>query len=236
LRKLLQRDGFVVDFAHTVTTALARADAARYGAIIVDLQLPDGYGVDLIARLRAQPQNRDTPIIVMAGDPGHGQSDIRSSRLNIQHWLGKPIKAKTLVATLRAATASAARQRPRLLHVDDDPDMRTLVANELGPIIDVISADSAEMALRIIASERIDLVVLDVTLGQDSGLDLLPELRDSRGKLIPVIIFSNVAVDAGSADQISSAFTKMNSSLDNLATAVRDRLALAPKQSAEEIA
>jgi DNA-binding NtrC family response regulator len=114
--------------------------------------------------------------------------------------------------------------------------MRTLVANELGPIIDVISADSAEMALRIIASERIDLVVLDVTLGQDSGLDLLPELRDSRGKLIPVIIFSNVAVDAGSGDQISSTFTKMNSSLDNLATAVRDRLALAPKQSAEEIA
>ena len=236
LRKLLQRDGFVVDFAHTVTTALARADAARYGAIIVDLQFPDGYGVDLIARLRAQPQNRDTPIIVMAGDPGHGQSDIRSSRLNIQHWLGKPIKAKTLVATLRAATASGARQRPRLLHVDDDHDMRTLVANELRPIIDVISADSAEMALRIIASERIDLVVLDITLGQDSGLDLLPELRDSRGKLIPVIIFSNVAVDAGSADQISSAFTKMNSSLDNLATAVRDRLALAPKQSAEEIA
>ncbi|HTO60881.1 MAG TPA: response regulator [Bradyrhizobium sp.] len=236
LRTLLHREGFVLDFAHTVTTALARADAARYGAIIVDLQLPDGYGVDLIARLRAQPRNRDTPIIVMSGDPEQGQSDIRSSRLNVQHWLGKPIRPKTLVATLKAVTASEARQHPRLLHVDDDRDMRTLVANELRPIIDVVSADSAEMALRIVASERIDLVVLDVGLGQDSGLDLLPELRDSRGKLIPVIIFSNLAVDTGSDDQISSALTKMNSSLDSLAAAVRDRLALAPKQPAEEIA
>jgi DNA-binding NtrC family response regulator len=129
-----------------------------------------------------------------------------------------------------------ARQADQGKDAGRDAQGRHSVRSPLGPIIDVISADSAEMALRIIASERIDLVVLDVTLGQDSGLDLLPELRDSRGKLIPVIIFSNVAVDAGSADQISSAFTKMNSSLDNLATAVRDRLALAPKQSAEEIA
>ncbi len=235
VRGRLRSAGFAVDFAHTVAAALARTDATHYAAILVDRMLPDGDGIGLIVRLRAQARTRDTPVIVISGDPEQGRSDVRSSRLNVLRWLGKPIAFKPLIELLKAATTLPLR-RPRILHVDDDYDMLALVNQELGSMADVISADCAESALRTLATDRIDLVVLDVTLGEDSGLDLLPELRGSSGNIIPVIIFSNHSADVPCDDQVDSKLSKMNSSLESLAAAVRDRLALMPEHLAKEVA
>jgi PAS domain S-box-containing protein len=236
VRNRLQAAGFAVDFAHTVADALARATATRYAAILVDRALPDGDGVGLIVQLRAQVPNRDLPIIMVSGDPEQGRSDVRSSRLNVLHWLAKPIAFAPLISILKKATAVPPRQRPRILHVDDDYNVLGLVNHELSSIADVISADCVESALQTVASERIDLVVLDIMLGQDSGLDLLPDLRDGSGNIIPVIIFSNHSAEVEHDDQVGFALSKMNSSLESLAEAVRDRLAIVPAQFVKEVA
>jgi PAS domain S-box-containing protein len=236
VRDRLRVAGFAVDFAHTVAAALARTEATRYAAILVDRQLPDGDGIGLIVRLRSQAHTRDTPIIVISGDPEQGRSDVRSSRLNVLHWFGKPIAFKPLIEILEVATAAPPRRRPRILHVDDDYDVLAVVNHELNSMADVISADSAESALRTLATDRIDLVVLDVRLGEDSGLDLLPDLRNSSGNTIPVIIFSNYGVDAPCDEQVNFSLSKMDSSLESLSAAVRDRLALLPVHFAKEAA
>jgi PAS domain S-box-containing protein len=236
VRTRLAPAGFVVDFAHTVADALARAGATQYAAILVDRALPDGDGIGLIVQLRAQASNRYIPIIMISGDPEQGRSDVRSSRLNVLHWLRKPIAFESLIDILRTATAEPPRRRPRILHIDDDYNVLGLVNHELGSIADVIPADCAESALRTVASEQIDLVVLDIMLGQDSGLDLLQDLRDGRGNSIPVIIFSNQCDDVECGDQVGSALPKMNSSLESLTVAVRDRLALVPGQFEKDVA
>jgi DNA-binding response OmpR family regulator len=228
VRLRLQPAGFVVDFAHTVAAALTRTQETRYAAIVVDLQLPDGDGVGLIVRLRAQAQNRDVPIIVLSGDPDQGRTDVRSSQLNVLQWLTKPIVFAPLIGSLKVATGQSARRRPRILHVDDDYDVLAMVNQELRPIADVISADSMESARRTLATDRIDLAVIDISLGEDSGLDLLPDLRSSLGSAIPVIIFSTHAASMPSDEQVHATLSKMNSSLESLGTAVRDRLALLP--------
>jgi PAS domain S-box-containing protein len=236
VRERMRRAGFAVDFAHTVAAALARTNTTRYAAILVDRQLPDGDGIGLIVRLRAQAHTRDTPVIVISGDPEQGRNDVRSSRLNVLRWLGKPIAFKPLIELLKAATALPLQRRPRILHVDDDYDVLAMVNHELSSMADVISVDCAESALRTLATDRIDLVVLDLRLGEDSGLDLLPDLRDSAGNVIPVIIFSSYCADAGCDGKVNSTLSKMNSSLESLGAAVRDRLALLPAQLAKEIA
>jgi DNA-binding response OmpR family regulator len=217
-----------VDFAHTVAAAATRAQAKKYAAILVDLQLPDGDGVSLMVRLRAQPHNCDVPIIVMAGDPDQGRSDVRSNRLKVLRWLTKPVAFAPLVDTLKTAVAAPPRQRPRILHVDDDYEALALVNRELSSIADVVSADSLESARRILATDRIDLAVLDIALGQESGLDLLADLRGSLGNAIPVIIFSIHGADMTCDDHVRAALPKVNPSLEKLWDAVRDRLALLP--------
>ncbi len=232
IRMRLHAAGFAVDFAHTSDTAIMRAGATRYAAILVDLVLRQTDGIDLIARIRAEPFHTDTPIIVISGDPERGRADVRAPRLNILEWFNKPLDFARLARTLVAATSLRPRARPCVLHIDDDRDVLALGARELAPLADVLSADSVEAALRLLASRHVDLVVLDIRLGESSGLDLLPDLRDPTGNRIPVIIFSTHAANLRSDDQIDAAFSKMNSPLESLAEAVRDRLALLPAQVA----
>jgi len=236
VREQLQQAGFAVDFAHTVAAAMERTDATRYAAVLVDLQLPDGDGVALIVRLRAQANYRDVPIIVIAGDPDQGRSDVRSPKLHVLYWLEKPIAFERLIHLLKTAIAAPTRRRPRILHVDDDADVLALVNHELRPIADVISVDSLESARRTFATDRIDLAVLDISLGEDCGLDLLPDLRGSQGHPIPVIIFSTHCGEMAGNEQVHAALSKMDSSLESLRAAVQDRLALLPAPPAKEVA
>lgn len=56
---------FQVDVAGTLQEGLLRLEAQRYNVILLDLSLPDSYGIDTLLRTRAHTQN--TAIIVMTG-------------------------------------------------------------------------------------------------------------------------------------------------------------------------
>jgi PAS domain S-box-containing protein len=236
VREGLRQAGFAVDFAYTMTVAIQRAAATRYAAILVDLQLPDGDGIGLILRLRAQPEYRHTPIVVTAGDPEHGRNDVRSFRLNVLDWLVKPIDFGHLARILKSGIALQPHARPRVLHVDDDRDVLAMVMHALREMADVVSVDSIEGARRALAADRIDLAVLDILLGSDSGLDLLPDLHDKLGRAIPVIVFSTHGAGFPCGEQVEAAFGKSNASLEGLVTTIRDRLALLPVRPALEVA
>jgi DNA-binding response OmpR family regulator len=226
LRVRLQQAGFAVDFAYTAAAAVARAKSIHYAAMLVDLQLPDGDGVGLMLQLRSQEKYQNTPIIVVSGDLSLGRDDVRSPRLDVLDWISKPIDLEHLVRLLKTSTAAEPIVRPRILHVDDDDSVLGAVRHALRTDADVVSVDSLEGARRVLASDRIDLAVLDIALNVGSGLDLLPELRGSQGNVIPVIIFS--AQDAGSAcdEQVHAALAKSHASLESLVATVRDRLAV----------
>jgi two-component system, NtrC family, response regulator PilR len=65
--------------------------------------------------------------------------------------------------------------------VDDDPSIRLLcrVNLELDGI-DVLEAGSLRQAREQLAATEVDVVLLDVHVGTESGLDLLHELRQDR--------------------------------------------------------
>jgi PAS domain S-box-containing protein len=236
LRKALRRAGYAVDFAYTMSAGVVRMEAARYAAILVDLKLPGGDGIDLILRIRANAHHRDTPIIVIAGDPDWGRNDVRSSHLNILEWLRKPLDFEHLVLALKTALAPRQPKRLRILHVDDDGDVLALVAHALRSTADVISADSLVSARLVLATERIDVVVLDIAVGADSGLDLLPDLRDSLGDALPVIVFATNGAGVPCDEQVQATFSKSSASLDHLREEVRERLALLPTRPIMEAA
>jgi signal transduction histidine kinase len=231
LREQLRPVGFATDFAYSVGDALARAAATQYHAILVDIHLPDGDGVSLIVRLRALPQYRDTPIIVVSGDPSGGRDDLRSSKLNVLDWLNKPVDFDRLVRLLAMPVVHEANRRPRILHVDED----NTVARALGEIGDVVTVNSIEAARRALKAGDFDLAVLDVALAKGASPDLLPELRDSKGNVIPVVVFSAKGANLASDAQERAALAKSHSSIDSLVATVRDRLASRPQNGPKEL-
>ena len=146
-------------------------------------------------------------------------------------WVRRPINVERLTARLLAVVSSASHPRPRILHVDDNRDTLAIVAHELSTIADVVSVDSAERARQALATDRIDLAIVDT-----SGLDLLPELRDGCGSIIPVVVFSNSSPRLSGGDRVESAPSEMTSSLEFLSSVVRDRLGLLSALPQKEVA
>jgi len=81
---------------------------------------------------------------------------------------------------------------PHLLVVDDDPRLRELLRRYLSENgFRVTVAAEASEARANLASFAFDLIVLDVMMPGDSGLDLTRELRcDSRNRPIPILLLT----------------------------------------------
>lgn len=79
-----------------------------------------------------------------------------------------------------------------ILVVDDQDELRLLISLSLQSLGRIVEAANAEQALQRIATERPDLVMLDVWLGPGlSGLDVCAALRrDSRNAHTKVILLS----------------------------------------------
>lgn len=80
--------------------------------------------------------------------------------------------------------------RPRILVVDDEPDMLDVLALHLtGAGMEVSCAASGTEALAVMAGRRFDLAVLDIRMDDIDGLEVLRRLREGRNE-IPVILLS----------------------------------------------
>lgn len=99
LSAILAADGFSVDTA--VTLADARAALARFipDVVLVDLNLPDGGGLELLHHLPAQPPGGSLPVIVMTGN-ATVESAIEGLRHGIWDYLLKPVNIPRLRSLL----------------------------------------------------------------------------------------------------------------------------------------
>jgi len=226
LRDGLRQFGFATDFAHTRADAKARAAQTTYGAILVDLQIPDGDGASLVRELRREPPIYKTPIIAMTADGGQHGDALNLSDMEGLDWLDKPVDVDRLAQLLDRVALSHANGRPRILHVDDDPEVLEAVTRSLEAIATVTSVSSLAQARRALAGGHFDLAVLDIALAGESGLDLLPDLRSSKGRSIPVIIFSahGASQNSVSDPQVQANLKKSRAALNNLIATVHDRL------------
>jgi len=83
---------------------------------------------------------------------------------------------------------------PRLLIVDDDDDMRAMLTRYLQQHgFAVAAAAGGAQARHIVQGQRIDLILLDVMLGEDNGIDICRALREHND--VPIILVSALASD-----------------------------------------
>ncbi|HEX4196461.1 MAG TPA: CHASE3 domain-containing protein [Caulobacteraceae bacterium] len=222
LRQTLVRDGFSVDVVGSVADALAALSVSNpYRALVLDLVLPDGDGVALIQALRVMPGARDLPIVVVSAEAERGRDALAGVALNVVDWMEKPVDLVRLRRAVIAALARSSAERPLILHVDDDPDILHVTAAALTPCGEIASAESLAAARAFLAERTPDLVILDLTLGDGSGLELLAELNDRQGQPIPVLVFSAQDTDQLILKRVALAMTKSKTSLTSLADAVR---------------
>jgi CheY-like chemotaxis protein len=80
---------------------------------------------------------------------------------------------------------------PTILVCDDDDGLRELMKVTLAPDYRIVEAVDGEQALAALASDRPDVVLLDVMLPGYSGLQVLEAMRgDEALRSVPVIVVS----------------------------------------------
>ncbi|HWS99089.1 MAG TPA: HD domain-containing phosphohydrolase [Pyrinomonadaceae bacterium] len=67
-------------------------------------------------------------------------------------------------------------RRARVLVVDDEPEIRDVLCDLLGGDYECASASSAEEALEHLRAEKRDLIISDITMGEMSGLEMIPHV------------------------------------------------------------
>src|SRR6202022_4970158 len=88
-----------------------------------------------------------------------------------------------------AEVAVSSAARPKLLIVDDDHELCSMLAEYLGPEGFVTEAvGSGPAALERLGREAVDLVVLDVMLPELSGFEVLRRIRATNR--VPVIMLT----------------------------------------------
>jgi DNA-binding NtrC family response regulator len=78
--------------------------------------------------------------------------------------------------------------RPRVLVVDDEPDMLEFLARALRRTYQVTVAHSAEEALPLLQSDDFQMVITDNQMLRLSGLEMLARLENSSPELVRVVM------------------------------------------------
>ena len=80
---------------------LTLARQHRPDMIILDLHLPDMRGEDVLKRLKAEPETRDIPVVVLTADASRGLAE-RLARLGSCEFLSKPVDVPRFLKVIAA--------------------------------------------------------------------------------------------------------------------------------------
>jgi PAS domain S-box-containing protein len=92
-------------------------------------------------------------------------------------WFTIPISTRALVVDRIAKSSPHHRERLAILHVEDDHDFAEVLAAALTDFADVQHARSLATAKILIASEHLDVVILDWTLPDGNASALIEEIK-----------------------------------------------------------
>jgi PAS domain S-box-containing protein len=213
----LARNGIQSDIAPDIDTAKDLLASNRYLAMTLDMRIAGQSGLTLYEHLRGTANGLDLPVIVISAFTDEARKSLNGSALGIVDWLEKPIDMERLRTAIDKVREGSFRRMPTVLHVEDDEDMLAVMSAGLGEDIAITFARNVQEARFELQQKHFDVVILDLTLPDGSGAELLSVIPSDT----VVVIFSASEVDEHLAAQVELAMTKTKTSEIAIAELVR---------------
>ncbi len=97
----LRTNGYEVDSAGTLAQGRERLRGQPYDALVLDLMLPDGDGLELTKELRADIRHKRLPLLMLTAR-GEPLDRVVGLELGADDYLPKPFEARELLARIKA--------------------------------------------------------------------------------------------------------------------------------------
>jgi HAMP domain-containing protein/CheY-like chemotaxis protein/signal transduction histidine kinase len=173
---------------HRGDSALSLARDYLPSAILLDIDLPDIDGFTVLDRLKRDPSTRHIPVHVMSSL----RERERALRQGAISYINKPVEKEALEENFTRIQKFLLKGKRSLLVVDDEPAQRDAIVALIGDAdLRIVAVEDGKSALAALSQGHFDCMVLDLTLPDISGFDLLdqigkqPSLRD-----LPIVIYT----------------------------------------------
>jgi two-component system cell cycle response regulator len=209
---LLRAFGYTPITVENGERGLVAAQDASPDLILCDIQLPGIDGHAVARRLKGNPVLAQIPLVAVTALAMVGDRD-RVLASGFDGYISKPIVPETFVTQIEAFLPSRRRKSPEpavaeepaplppvarrnkgtILLVDDLKVNLTLLSSLLEPSgYKVLTSDNIKEALRLASQREPDLILSDLHLNNETGLELLRLVKsDPVLRSIPFIILSS---------------------------------------------
>ena len=231
----LKGRGLAADTASSGMRALAMAGAAMaegepYALVLVDMEMAEMSGIELLHALRANARLSAMRVIVFSSAPDMPEQ-LAQAGLEVAACLTKPLRQADLLRAFEAALGrrersespkalpASRRLRGKVLLAEDNESNLIVARAQLERLgLEVITVGDGQLAIDVLASETVDLVLMDCQMPLLDGFAATSALREREAgsaQHLPVIALTANAmkgdrercVAAGMDDYLAKPYT-----------------------------
>lgn len=202
LSEAFEESGFEVRPCGNLSQAREALGRQHWDVIVLDVILPDGDGIELLAEVRAQLCDS---VVLLLSTESEVKARIRGLRTGADEYVGKPYDRDYVVDRARqlveARNPKNRDEKPLILLVDDSSTVRKTYQRALEEHgYRVLTAVSGEEGLRLTALYRPAALIVDGNLPGIDGCTVIRRVRlDGALRAIPCLLLTG----SGTSEQQS---------------------------------
>lgn len=182
LGRLLEPHGFRLAFAENGVEAITQMASQDFDAVLLDIQMPEMDGFEVLSRLRESGQLRNTPVIVVTGLQEE-QDAVRCIENGAEDFLSRPIRPALLMARL-----SASLEKKRLREKVFEQHFTRELARELARNPDPMKMQARQADVSLMFCDIRGFSAISERLGPSHTIDWLGGVMGD---------FSSIVIDHG---------------------------------------
>ncbi len=171
--------------AHETAEGCELAGQFLPDAVLLDMRLPDGSGLEVLQHLKETPSTRHIPVHVISVED-RAEAALQLGAIG---YAVKPATREQLKEVFGRIEAKLSQKVKRVLLVEDDQVQRDAIVRLVGePDTEIVAVEFGERALEELRNSVFDCMIIDLTLPDMHGSQLLKRMASEDIRAFPPVI------------------------------------------------